>query len=70
MNALLRSLALVVLTAAAALPAARAAQAEPLKSLHPDIALLDAAGANVLASGQPVSTMTSCGTCHDTGYIA
>ncbi len=70
MNALLRSLGLVVLAATAVLPAARAAGAEPLKSLHPDVALLDAAGANVLASGQPVSTMKTCGACHDAGYIA
>ena len=40
------------------------------KPLHPDIALLDAQGENVLHSGQSVSTMQTCGQCHDTDYIA
>ncbi|MBL8351088.1 MAG: cytochrome b/b6 domain-containing protein [Burkholderiaceae bacterium] len=53
----------------AAAPAAAAAQ-PPLKALHPDFALVDARGVNVLDSGQPVSTMKSCGQCHDTGFIA
>ena len=44
-----------------------AAQPTPL---HPTFALLDAAGANVLASGAPVSAMQTCGQCHDTAYIA
>lgn len=70
MRVLMRRIGLVLLAAAAALPAARGAPPEPLKSLHPDLALLDAAGANVLASGQPVSTMKTCGACHDAAYIA
>ena len=37
--------------------------------LHPTFALLDVDGANVLDSGNPVSPMQSCGTCHDTDYI-
>ncbi len=44
-----------------------AAQTSPL---HPTFPLLDENGANVLDSGQPVSTMETCGTCHDTGFIA
>lgn len=38
--------------------------------LHPTFALLDEDGENVLTSGKPLSTMTTCGTCHDTGFIA
>ncbi len=44
-----------------------AAQASPL---HPTFALLDANGVNVLESGAPVSTMRTCGQCHDTEFIA
>lgn len=36
---------------------------------HPTFALLDSDGANVLESGLPVSTMTTCGACHDTAFI-
>ncbi len=43
------------------------AQASPL---HPTFALLDAGGVNVLESGAPVSTMQTCGQCHDTEFIA
>jgi thiosulfate reductase cytochrome b subunit len=32
--------------------------------------LLDADGANVIESAQPVSTMVTCGACHDTAFIA
>ncbi len=39
------------------------------KPLHPDFALLDAAKVNVLTSGRAVSTMTTCGQCHDTTFI-
>ena len=38
--------------------------------IHPQIALLDGEGQNVLESGEPVSTMNTCGQCHDTAYIA
>lgn len=37
--------------------------------LHPTFPLLDGAGENVLASGDPVSTMNTCGACHDTNFI-
>ncbi|MDX1612906.1 MAG: cytochrome b/b6 domain-containing protein [Candidatus Promineifilaceae bacterium] len=43
------------------------AQSNPL---HPTFPLLDQDGQNVLSSGQPVSTMTTCGACHDTAFIA
>ncbi|MDX9723078.1 MAG: hypothetical protein RBU37_20170 [Myxococcota bacterium] len=39
-------------------------------SFHPDIDLLDKEGQNVLDSGRPVSTVRSCGECHDTEFIA
>src|SRR5690606_23320989 len=43
----------------------------PLPSpLHPTFALLDAEGVSVLASGAPVSTMQTCGACHDAEFIA
>lgn len=45
---------------------APAKQASPL---HPDFALLDKGGENVLVSGNAVSTMQTCGQCHDTGFI-
>ncbi len=32
--------------------------------------LLDVNGVNVLESGEPVSTMNTCGECHDTTFIA
>jgi thiosulfate reductase cytochrome b subunit len=39
-------------------------------TLHPTFSLLDANGDNVLDTGQPVSTMQTCGGCHDTAFIA
>lgn len=38
--------------------------------MHPDFPLLDAAGEHVLAGDRAVSTMTTCGGCHDTTFIA
>lgn len=38
--------------------------------LHPAVRLLDAAGRSVVQSGAPVSTIATCGQCHDTDYIA
>lgn len=37
--------------------------------LHPNIPLLDEDGQHVLVSGKPVSTMQTCGSCHDTEFI-
>ncbi|MBI3170324.1 MAG: cytochrome b/b6 domain-containing protein [Chloroflexi bacterium] len=37
--------------------------------LHPDFALLDANGVNVLESNGAVSTIQTCGQCHDTEFI-
>ncbi len=38
--------------------------------LHPNFVLLDTDSANVLESGNAVSTMQTCGQCHDTTFIA
>jgi len=71
-GSLLLGLALIALVAisqtAFASPAGKpAAQASPL---HPTFPLLDGEGNPVLQSGNPVSTMQTCGGCHDTDFIA
>ncbi len=38
-------------------------------SFHPPVPLLDEHGQSVLESGLPVSTMRTCGACHDTKFI-
>lgn len=65
--ALAGAAALAASGALAAPAAAPAAQASPL---HPVFAFLDANETNVLTSNLPVSTMKTCGQCHDTEYIA
>lgn len=47
-------------------PASPTAQPSPL---HPSVALRDEDSANVLESGKPVSTMQTCGECHDADFI-
>src|SRR5512139_3873480 len=42
------------------------AQASPL---HPAITLLDAQGNKVADTGEPISTLETCGACHDTDFI-
>ncbi len=37
---------------------------------HPEFVLRDRAGKPVVETGQPLSTMRSCGVCHDTEFIA
>lgn len=37
--------------------------------LHPNFALLDVDGVNVLESSKAISTMQTCGQCHDTNFI-
>ena len=50
--------------------AEKAAQGGPEGSpLHPTFPLLDENGENVLDSGNPISTMNTCGSCHDTEFI-
>jgi thiosulfate reductase cytochrome b subunit len=48
----------------------RAPAKATISPIHPGYAMLDADGMNVLESGQAVSTMQTCGQCHDTGFIA
>ncbi len=59
---------LVLITASLVLLGHRA-DAQEGPSFHPTFVLLDEDGENVLESGQPVSTMQTCGTCHDTAFI-
>ena len=73
-----RLLITLALLAALALGGAAAAQddgrpatpATPAAPMHPVFPLLDDAGDNVLDSGRAISTMTTCGGCHDTAFIA
>jgi thiosulfate reductase cytochrome b subunit len=39
-------------------------------TIHPPFPLLDETGTHVLESNRPISTMQTCGTCHDTAFIA
>ncbi len=48
-------------------PAEKKEQASPL---HPSFPFLDEDGMNVLETGNPVSTMNTCGSCHDSAFIA
>lgn len=75
-NMILASL-VILLGAALLTMGARYAQAQSddrldvqTSPLHPNFALLDENGENVLVSGKPVSTMQTCGACHDTAFIA
>lgn len=54
----------------AALAAPKADQPQQASVIHPDFALLDANGVNVLESNGSISTMQTCGQCHDTEFIA
>ena len=65
---------LLVVAFAFAVPAAWAAaggapqdQGSPI---HPVFPLLDAAGRNVLESGEPISTLETCGACPDAAFIS
>src|SRR3989304_71561 len=39
-------------------------------ALHPNFVLLDANGVNVLESSNAISTLQTCGQCHDTEFIS
>ncbi len=39
-------------------------------NLHPSFPLLDGEGENVLETGNPISTLKTCGSCHDTDFIS
>lgn len=70
------ALSLLILALFAALVVRQVLAEDSLRSLpqasplHPLFPLLDATGQNVLESQAPVSTMQTCGQCHDTAYIA
>ncbi len=68
--ALIALLALAGPAAASEAPAPAPAAAPAVPAMHPRFPLRDAAGVNVLASGGPVSPLATCGSCHDTVYIA
>ncbi len=51
------------------LAAPKPAPAPQASVIHPDFALLDANGNNVLDSNTAISTMQTCGQCHDTQFI-
>ncbi|MEW6285876.1 MAG: cytochrome b/b6 domain-containing protein [Chloroflexota bacterium] len=63
---LILTLAIGLGTALASPQPAPASQASPI---HPNFPLLDKNGENVLTSGGAVSTMQTCGQCHDTKFI-
>lgn len=53
----------------AALAAPKPAATSQASVIHPDFPLLDADGINVLESNAAVSSMQTCGQCHDTEFI-
>lgn len=59
----------VLAAGSSAAPAAQSAPRSSTRSLHPNFALVDADSVNVLQSRRAVSTMKSCGQCHDTVFI-
>lgn len=61
---------LFVLAAGGAWAAGRTGAAAQPSPIHPEFVLLDAAGESVLEHGTPLSTMRTCGACHDTAFIA
>lgn len=73
---LIAGISLVVITAAVLvsqrLVSARGSlnESQQASPFHPEFPLLDEDGANVLDSGKPVSTMNTCGACHDADFIA
>ena len=64
----------LILTACVALASVAAAQSpkqgDSPSIAHPPFELLDEEGEAVTRSGKPVSSARTCGTCHDTEYIA
>jgi len=59
---------LATLTLLLVLGVSGAALAAP-SPLHPTFPMLDEHGVNVMESGRPVSTIQTCGSCHDAKYI-
>jgi hypothetical protein len=69
-GSIMKRLSLILFLMGVLCLSAAATLAQGSSDLHPTFPLLDADGVNVLESGGPVSTMQTCGTCHDTGFIA
>ncbi len=69
---LLLALVLVTIAGISQVAYARSAarHTSQVSPLHPTFALLDSDGVSVLESGKPLSTMKTCGSCHDTEFIA
>ena len=59
----------VAITSQSAFADKASAPAGQSSPLHPPITFVDVNGINVLESGEPVSTMNTCGECHDTEFI-
>jgi len=68
---LLLAAALAALTQGLQLASAGGKNTPPKQAspLHPNFPLLDDEGVNVLDSHRPVSTLNTCGACHDTQFI-
>ncbi len=62
-------LAALVIGIGTALASPQPAPAQQASVLHPNFKLLDSNGVNVLESNGAVSTMQTCGQCHDTNFI-
>ncbi|MFN8378234.1 MAG: cytochrome b/b6 domain-containing protein [Anaerolineae bacterium] len=60
---------LLLLIAAVACFTAAGVIAAQTSPMHPTFPLLDSSGTNVLDSGAPVSTLMTCGSCHDVEFI-
>lgn len=67
---LLAGLAIIFGIVPYALARNAAAPAEQSSPIHPSFEFLDENGENVLASGGAISTMETCGSCHNTEFIA
>ena len=60
----------LLLAAALGVPAvAKTGRQSQPSPLHPAFPLLDDSGQPVLETGEPVSTMNTCGACHDAAFI-
>lgn len=68
--ALWLAIAVLLFSASQAFGGVEPAPTEQGSPIHPSIPLLDKDGVNVLESGLPVSTIQTCGACHDTEFIA
>jgi thiosulfate reductase cytochrome b subunit len=59
----------LILGIGTALAAPKTAPVAQASTIHPNFAMLDSNGVNVLESNGAVSTMKTCGQCHDTNFI-